>query len=45
MKTKVYYSKVENPGTAEFDTKKEAEEFESYVREKGFLTKIETVDD
>lgn len=45
MKVKVYYSKVENPGTAEFDSKKEAEDFEAYVRAKGYLTKIEDVND
>ena len=43
MKTIVYYSKIENPGIAEFETSKEAKDFESYVRDKGFLTRIEVI--
>ena len=45
MKARVYYSKVDNPGIAEFDSKKEAEDFEAFVRAKGYLTKIEKINE
>lgn len=42
MKTAVYYARVDDPGIAEFNSKCEAEEYESYVRGLGFLTSVIT---
>lgn len=42
MKTTVYYCRCDNPGIAEFNSKREAEEYESYVRGLGFLTSVIT---
>lgn len=42
MKTTVYYCRCDNPGIAEFNSKCEAEEYESYVRGLGFLTSVIT---